>query len=161
MNTIKHNKVVTITYAILNNNLAVVEQHDAPVAYLHGGNGGLLPGIEAALVGHQIGERVEIQLEPTEAYGIRDESLVFTDDIDNVPPQYRHLGAEVQFQNEAGETKAFYVTRIEEGKLTVDGNPSLAGQTVTCLVNVIDIRDASAAEIRSGLPVETAPGPLH
>ncbi len=161
MNTIKHHKVVTITYAILNNNQAVVEQHDVPVAYLHGGNGGLLPGIEAALVGHQIGERVEIQLEPAEAYGIRDESLVFTDDIDNVPPQYRHLGTEVQFQNEAGEMKAFYVTRIEEGKLTVDGNPSLAGQTVTCLVNVIDIRDANAEEIRSGIPVETAPSPLH
>jgi FKBP-type peptidyl-prolyl cis-trans isomerase SlyD len=161
MNTIKHHKVVTITYAILNSNQAVVEQHDVPVAYRHGGSGGLLPGIEAALVGHQIGERVEIQLAPAEAYGIRDESLVFTDDIDNVPPQYRHLGAEVQFQNEAGEMKVFYVTRIEEGKLTVDGNPSLARHTVTCLVNVIDIRDASADEIRSGIPAETAPRPLH
>ena len=161
MNTIKHHKVVTITYAILNADQAVVEQHDVPVTYLHGGNGGLLPGIEAALVGRQTGERVEIQLEPAEAYGLRDESLVFTDDIDNVPPQYRHLGAEVQFQNEAGEMKAFYVTQIEGSKLTVDANPSLAGQTVTCLVNIIDIRDATAEEIRSGIPVENAPRPLH
>ena len=55
MNTIQHNKVVYITYAILNNQQAVVEQHDVPVAYLHGGSGGLLPGIETALEGHKIG----------------------------------------------------------------------------------------------------------
>ena len=152
MNTIQHNKVVYITYAILNNQQAVVEQHDVPVAYLHGGSGGLLPGIETALEGHKIGERVELQLSPAEAYGVRDESLVFTDDIDNVPPQYRRVGAEVQFQDESGESKAFYVTRIDAGKLTVDGNPTLAGQTVTCLVNVIDIRNASAEEIRNGMP---------
>lgn len=152
MNTIKLHKVVTITYAILNNQHAVVEQHDVPVAYLHGGKGGLLPGIEAALTGHQTGDRVEVLLAPEEAYGLRDESLVFTDDIDNVPPQYRYIGAEVEFQNEAGEAKAFYVTRIEHGKLTVDGNPALAGQTVTCMVNVVDVRDASADEIRNGIP---------
>lgn len=161
MNTIKRNKVVYITYAILNNSDAVVEQHDVPVAYLHGGRDGLLPGIEAALEGHTIGERVELQLLPEDAYGVRDESLVFTDDIDNVPPQYRRIGAEVQFQSEAGEAKAFYVTRIEDGKLTVDGNPTLAGQSVTCLVNVIDIRDANAEEIRTGLPADVPQTSLH
>ena len=161
MNSIKRNKVVYITYAILNNHQAVVEQHDVPVAYLHGGSGGLLPGIEAALEGHRVGERVELQLSPEEAYGVRDESLVFTDGIDNVPPQYRHVGAEVQFQNEAGETKAFYVTHIGDGKLTVDGNPALAGQTVTCLVNVADIRDASSEEILQGMPKDTPQTRLH
>lgn len=123
-----------------------------PVSYLHGGQGGLLPGIENALTGHQIGGHVEIQLAPEEAYGVRDESLVFVDDIDNVPPQCRYIGAEVEFQNEAGESKAFYVTRIEDGKLTVDGNPALAGQPMTCMVNVVDIRDASPEEIRNGIP---------
>lgn len=157
MNTIKLNKVVSITYAILNNRGEVIEQHDVPVAYLHGRAGGLLPGIEAALEGRTMGERVEIQLAPEDAYGVRDESLMFTDDIENVPPQYHHVGAEVQFENEAGESKTFYVTRIEDGKLTVDGNSALAGQSVTCLVNVIDIRDASTAELHNGIPEGASP----
>ena len=161
MDTIKHNKVVSITYAILNDRREVIEQYDVPVTYLHGGAGGLLPGIEAALEGRKAGERVEIQLAPEDAYGVRDESLMFTDDIENVPPQYRHVGAEVQFQNDAGESKTFYVTRIEDGKLTVDGNPPLAGQSVTCLVNVIDIRDASTAELREGMPATPPPSRLH
>lgn len=161
MNTIKHNKVVSITYAILNDRREVIEQYDVPVTYLHGGAGGLLPGIEAALEGRKAGERVEILLAPEDAYGVRDESLMFTDDIENVPPQYRHVGAEVQFQNEAGESKTFYVTRIEDGRLTVDGNSVLAGQSVTCLVKVIDIRDASTAELRDGIPEGSSSSSLH
>lgn len=156
MNKIKNDKVVTITYSILNSQQAVVEQHDMPVSYLHGGQMSLLPSIENALAGHQVGDRVEIRLAPEEALGLRDESLVLVDDISNVPPEYRHLGAKVEFYNDRGETKAFYVTNVENGKLTMDGNPPLAGQSVTWIVNVIDIRDARPEEIRNGIPDSTS-----
>lgn len=152
MNTIKNDKVVTITYSILNSQQAVIEQHDMPVSYLHGGQLSLLPGIENALAGHQIGDRIEILLAPEEALGLRDESLVLVDDIDNVPPEFHFVGAKVEFYNDLGETKVFYVTQIENGKLTMDGNPPLAGESVTWIVNVIDIRDASPNEIRLGIP---------
>ena len=78
-----------------------------------------------------------------------------------VPPEYRRVGAEVMFENEAGETKIFYVTAIEDGKLTLDGNPSLAGQSVTCLVNIMDIRDATPEEIRNGRPLDVHSGTVH
>ncbi|MFN3752029.1 MAG: peptidylprolyl isomerase [Thiobacillus sp.] len=161
MTTVTRNKLVYITYSILDARGMVVEQHDIPVGYVHGANSGILPAIEAAVDGRKVGDRVEITLSPEEGYGERDESLVFVDDIENVPPQFRRVGAEVLFENEAGETKPFYVTRIEDGKVTVDGNPSLAGQSVTCLVNVMDIRDATAEEIRNGRPLDTPPDTVH
>lgn len=161
MVTVTPNKLVYITYSILDSRGMVVEQHDVPVGFVHGANSGILPAIESAVAGHEVGDRVEITLSPEEGYGLRDESLVFVDDIENVPPQFRRVGAEVLFENGAGETKAFYVTAIEEGKLTLDGNPSLAGQSVTCLVNVTDIRDATPEEIRNGRPLDVGPGALH
>lgn len=161
MTTVTRNKLVYITYSILDSRGMVVEQHDIPVGYVHGANSGILPAIEAAVDGCKVGDRVEITLSPEEGYGERDESLVFVDDIENVPPQFRRVGAEVLFENEAGETKPFYVTRIENGKVTVDGNPSLAGQSVTCLVNVMDIRDATPEEIRNGRPLDTPTGTVH
>lgn len=161
MTTVTRNKLVYITYSILDARGMVVEQHDVPVGYVHGANSGILPAIEQAVAGRTVGERIEITLSPEEGYGLRDESLVFVDDIDNVPPQFRRVGAEVLFENEAGETKAFYVTAVEDGKVTLDGNPSLAGQSVTCLVNVMDIRDATPEEIRNGRPLDAAPGMLH
>ena len=161
MTTVKHNSLVYITYSILDMRGMVVEQHDIPVGYVQGANSGILPAIETAVEGRKIGERIEISLTPEEGYGLRDESLVFTDDIDNVPPQFRRVGAEVMFENESGETKVFYVTSIDDGKLTLDGNPSLAGQTVTCLVNVMDIRDATPEEIRNGRPLDVQTGTVH
>lgn len=162
MVSVTRNKLVYITYSILDARGMVVEQHDMPVGFVHGANSGILPAIEAAVDGRQVGDRVEITLSPEEGYGLRDERLVVVEDIDNVPPQFRRVGAEVLFENEAGETKAFYVTRIEDGKVTIDGNPSLAGQSVTCLVNVMDIRDATPEEVRNGRPLDAAPPPaLH
>ena len=153
--------LVYITYSILDARGMVVEQHDIPVGYVQGANSGILPAIEAAVAGHKVGDRVEITLSPEEGYGLRDESLVFQDDIENVPPQFRRIGAEVMFENEAGETKVFYVTAIEDGKVTVDGNPSLAGQSVTCLINVMDIREATPEEIRNGRPLDVQTGTVH
>ncbi len=161
MVTVTQNKLVYITYSILDMRGMIVEQHDVPVGYVQGANSGILPAIESAVAGRKVGERVEITLSPEEGYGLRDESLVFTDDLDNVPPQFRRVGAEVMFENEAGESKAFYVTAIEDGKLTLDGNPSLAGQSVTCLINVMDIRDATPEEIRNGRPLDAQSGTVH
>jgi len=161
MVTVTNNTLVYITYSILDARGMVVEQHDIPVGYVQGANSGILPAIEAAVAGHKVGDRVEITLSPEEGYGLRDESLVFQDDIENVPPQFRRIGAEVMFENEAGETKVFYVTAIEDGKVTVDGNPSLAGQSVTCLINVMDIREATPEEIRNGRPLDVQTGTVH
>lgn len=161
MNTVTPNTLVYITYSILDARGLVVEQHDIPVGYVQGAQSGILPAIESAVEGKAIGDRVEIALSPEEGYGVRDESLVFTDDIDNVPPQFRRLGAEVMFENESGETKVFYVTSIEDGKLTLDGNPSLAGQSVTCVVNIMDMRPATPEEIRTGRPIDVQTGTVH
>jgi len=161
MVTVTNNTLVYITYSILDARGMVVEQHDVPVGYVQGANSGILPAIEAAVAGRKVGDRVEITLSPEEGYGLRDESLVFKDDIENVPPQFRRIGAEVMFENEAGETKVFYVTAIDDGKVTVDGNPSLAGQSVTCLVNVMDIREATPEEIRNGRPLDVKTGTVH
>jgi len=139
----------------------VVEQHDLPVGYVQGANSGILPAIEAGVAGRKIGERIELTLPPEDAYGVRDESLMFVDALENVPPEFRRVGAEVLFENASGETKVFYVTAIENGQLTLDGNPSLAGQTVTCLVNVVDIRDATAEEINNGRPLDVKTGTVH
>lgn len=153
--------VVYITYSILDQAGNVIEQHDLPVGYVQGGNSGLLPSIESAVAGKRAGDRVEIILPPEEGFGERDPDLSFTDDIENVPPQFRQVGAQVQMSNEAGDTKTFYVTSIEDGKLTVDGNHPLAGQNAVCVVNILNIREATQDELRNGMAEDSAPTQLH
>jgi FKBP-type peptidyl-prolyl cis-trans isomerase SlyD len=91
-----------------------------------GTDGGLLEKVERALEGHRSGDVVvEVTLNPDEGFGEYEEALTYTDDIGNVPPEFRHVGAEVEMENEHGESQIFRVSRIENGRLTVDGNHPL------------------------------------
>ncbi len=159
--TVENNKVVYLTYSIIDQNGAVFEQYDVPIGYVHGANSGLFEKIEITLAGHEEGERVEVVLSPSDGFGQHQPELTYTDSIENVPPQFRHVGAAVSFENDTGESKEFRVTKIEDGKLTVDGNHPLAGQTVRFIVNIVDIRDATAEEIANGRPEDASAPRLH
>ena len=144
-------KVVSIVYQIRNETGDIMEQIDYPVSYVHGGPSDLIEKVENALEGTAVGDSVEVVLEPDEAFGPHDPALTFTDDLENVPPQFRHMGAEVEMQNDEGDSRSFVVSKIEDGKLTVDGNHPMAGKRVTFVVTVKEIRDATEAEIKQGV----------
>lgn len=146
----KH-KVVAITYSIIDESGVILEQSDIPVYYVHGGPNDMFPDVEAALDGHPLGDSIEVVLPPEKAFGYHDPGMTFTDDIANVPPEFRRVGAEVEMQNDRGETRSFFVSKIEADKLTVDGNHPFAGKTLTYAVTVADIRDASEEEKRKGI----------
>ncbi|MEO1767851.1 FKBP-type peptidyl-prolyl cis-trans isomerase [Thiobacter aerophilum] len=158
---VSKNKAVYITYSILTDGGEVYEQSDLPIGYVHGADSGLFEAVEEALAGAHVGDRREVTLTPEEAFGPHDPRLTYTDDIENVPPEYRRLGAEVEFENEKGESLTFRVTRMENGKLTIDANHPLAGKTVNFVVNVVAIRDATPEEIAQGRPFDGTPPTLH
>jgi len=154
---IRRGKVVAIRYTLRNEKGEIVEIHDLPVAYLHGAGGDLFPAIEHALEGKTMGDQATVTLSPNEAFGPHDARLTFTDDIDNVPAELRAIGKEFEAENSKGESMVFRVTEIKDGKLTIDANHPLAGQTITFHVTVVEIRDATDEEIRSGQPASTHP----
>lgn len=149
---IRKGKVVSVTYTLQNEQGQVFEQSDIPVPYLHGHASGLFDKIEQQLEGKHPGDVIEATLSPEEGFGPHDPALTFTDDLENVPPELRYLGANLEAQNASGEMLTFVVKRIENGKLTVDANHPLAGQTVKFVVTVNDVRDANPDELRTGQP---------
>ena len=150
---IKTGKFVSLTYSISDTQDNILEQSDLPVNYIHGGETELIGGMDKAVAGKTAGDEVVITIGPEEGFGEHDPDLTFTDDIENVPPQFRQVGAEVQMQNEAGEVKSFFVTRIENGKLTVDGNHPLAGKELKIKVKILEVRDATKEDaMQVGIP---------
>lgn len=151
--TIKVGKFVSLTYSICDLDGNVLEQSDLPVNYIHGGETELIGGMDSAVAGKSPGDEVSITVSQEDGFGEHDPGLTFTDDIENVPPQFRQLGAEVQMKNEAGEVKSFFVTKIENGKLTVDGNHPLAGKELRVNVKVLEVRDATQEDAMNiGVP---------
>ena len=53
-----------------------IESSDEPLQYLHGGYGNIFPSAEAALEGRSVRDRVEVRLEPEDAFGDYDENLL-------------------------------------------------------------------------------------
>ncbi len=149
---IKKDKYVELTYAILNAKGEIKERVDIPVKYIHGRDSGLFPKIEKALEGHFNGDRVEVSLSQLEGFGPSDPNLIIVHDLANVPPDFHPVvGAEVEFENDRGEAKKFTVTNIGNGKITLDGNHPLAGQTIKFVVTVGVVRDATKEELKSGV----------
>jgi FKBP-type peptidyl-prolyl cis-trans isomerase SlyD len=145
-------KYVKFTYTITDDKGNLLEQVDVPVSYVHGTESGLLEKVEKALLGHKVGDRISVRGSPDEGFGPHHPELTYTDEIDNVPEQFHRIGAEVQMQNENGDVKTFWVSKIENGKLTVDGNHPLAGKTLTFSIEVKSIRDATPEQILQGRP---------
>ena len=158
---VEDNKVVSVTYVILDETGAVLEQYDMPISYVHGPNSNMYPKVAQALEGARVGDEIEVALSPAEGFGERDPSLTFSDALENVPPEYRHLGAEAAFQNEQGETVNMTVVKIENGKIELDGNHPFAGKTVTFKLRVKEIRDATEAEVGSGEVAQGVKSVLH
>jgi FKBP-type peptidyl-prolyl cis-trans isomerase SlyD len=152
---IEANKVVSLTYSILDDKGEVLEQSELPIHYVHGGNSDLFEKLEAALTGKTIGDQVSVTLSPEEGFGQHNPDLTFTDDLENVPEELRFVGAELEAQNADGESMKLIVSEIKEAELTVDANHPMAGKTVIFKVKVTDIRDASNDEARTGQPVST------
>ncbi|EXJ14013.1 FKBP-type peptidyl-prolyl cis-trans isomerase (Rotamase) protein [Imhoffiella purpurea] len=156
---VRDGKMVSLTYSILDASGEVLEQNDLPVTYLQGGQVDLVGRMDKAIHGRCAGEEVEILLDPESGFGAYDPDLVFTDDLDNVPYELRHVGAEVQMQNDRGEVRTFFVSHIADGKLTVDGNHPLAGKSLKVLVRIREVRDPTPAERDAELEAATCPTP--
>ena len=148
--TIKRDKFVSLTYTITDENDEILERIDMPVNYVHGRDSQVIEKVEKALEGCAQGDEVSVKLSPDEGFGEHQAELTFIDQIDNVPPEFRHIGAEVEFQNDKGESRMFRVTNIEDGKLTVDGNHPFAGKVITYNIKVNAVRDATPDEIANG-----------
>ena len=154
---VEQHRVVSFVYSIVDESGELLEQSDLPISYVHGGKHELFEKVEQALDGAVINDTVEVSLTPEEGFGPHDPDLTYTDDLENVPEEFRNVGAEVEMMNDQGDSRKFTVTRIEDGKLTVDGNHPMAGKVITFRIKVTDIRDATLEEIANGVEAMAMP----
>jgi FKBP-type peptidyl-prolyl cis-trans isomerase SlyD len=148
---ISKNKVVAIDYTLTDNEGVVIDSSDGgePLAYIQG-IGNIIPGLEVALEGRQVGDNLKVTIKPDAAYGERDEELlqvVSKSAFGN--PEQLEVGA--QFEAQHGDHQHVYtVMEINGDKVTIDGNHPLAGVTLNFDVTVKEVRDATAEEMSHG-----------
>jgi FKBP-type peptidyl-prolyl cis-trans isomerase SlyD len=149
--TIQDGKFVELTYKVTDKKSGhVLTMVEFPLGYVHGHNEILAPSVHRELEGKSAGDVIDVPIDGNRIFGSRDESLVFTDRIDNVPEEYRQLGTSILLENDKGQTRSFIVTRIDDKTLTVDGNNPLCGREVVFTLEILTVREATDEEMKAG-----------
>ncbi|HKI65088.1 MAG TPA: hypothetical protein VKA16_10750 [Burkholderiales bacterium] len=155
---IRDGKFVELTYKVTDRTSAhVLTRVEFPLGYVHGHNEILAPSVHKELEGRSAGDVIEVPIDGRQIFGPRDESLVFTDQIENVPEEYRQVGTSILMENNKGQTHSFMVTRIDDKTLTVDGNNPLCGREVVFTLEILTVRDATDEEKRAGQAIVAGP----
>ncbi|GAA4867746.1 peptidylprolyl isomerase [Luteimonas vadosa] len=150
-------RVATIHYTLTDDGGHVIDKSaaDAPLSYLHGA-GNIVPGLEHALAGKQVGEKLEVDVPPEQGYGPYHDGLVQDvphaafPDIGAVKP-----GMQFEARTERGPM-VVTVTQVGEETVTVDGNHPMAGKTLHFAVQVAGIREATEQESNQGHVAQAA-----
>ena len=151
---IQDGKFVELTYKVTDRKTGhVLTTVEFPFGYIHGHNEILAPFVHVQLEGMSAGDVIDVPIDGNQIFGPRDESLVFTDDIDNVPEEYRQVGTSILMENDKGQTRSFLVTRLDDETLTVDGNNPLCGRDVIFTLTIVTVRDATEEEMKAGGPI--------
>lgn len=152
--TIQDGKFVELTYKVTDRKSGhVLTRVEFPLGYVHGHNEILAPTVHMALEGKSAGDVIEVPIDGNQIFGPRDESLVFTDRIENVPEEYRQVGTSILMENDKGQTRSFLVTRLDDETLTVDGNNPLCGRAVVFALEILTVREATDEESRVGVAI--------
>jgi FKBP-type peptidyl-prolyl cis-trans isomerase SlyD len=155
---IREGKYVELTYRVTDGRTGhVLTCVEFPLGYVHGHNEILAPSVHAALEGKSAGDVIEVPIDGNRIFGPRDESLVFTDRIENVPEEYRSIGTSILMENDKGQARTFLVTRMDGETLTVDGNNPLCGRQVVFRLEVVTVRDATIEEMTAGGAIGAGP----
>ncbi|AMO21904.1 peptidylprolyl isomerase [Ramlibacter solisilvae] len=145
--------VVALTWVLKDTLGEVLDELTEPVEFLVGGED-LLAKIEEALQGHGAGDRLDLHLEPEDAFGEYDEQLVFLEPRQLFPAELEEgmtfdglpAGA-----NPAAPADALYtVTEIYPEHVVLDGNHPLAGIAIRLHLKVEGVREATEEEVGRG-----------
>ncbi len=101
------------------------------------GSGQIIPGFENAIIGKNVGDKVVVNIEPSDAYGEIIDDLFVKIPKDRIPSDVT-IGQELQATSEAG-VSIVVVKEINEDHVVVDANHPLAGKDLVFEIEVVSI----------------------
>ena len=147
--------VVALTWVLKDTQGEILDELDDPVEFYLGGHD-LLDKIQHALLEHEVGDLIDLHLEPEEAFGDFDELLVFLEPRALFPAEIE-VGMTIEGHalpagcNADAPSDVFYtVTDLYPDHVVLDGNHPLAGLSLYIDMRVAQVREASADEVGRG-----------
>jgi len=148
---ISDNCVASFHYTLTDSAGKVLDSSEGhePLSYLHGASN-IIPGLEEALQGKSVGDKLQVAVPAARAYGLRNDELVqelpasMFSGIDKI-----EIGMEFHAETEQG-LQVVTVTKVDGDQITIDGNHPLAGIDLNFDVEITEVRSATDDEVNHG-----------
>ena len=130
-------KTVAIEYTLSLDDGSTVQTNVGgnPLSFV-AGEGQMIPGLEAALDGKAVRERVKVKLPPDQAYGLSDPKKMQEVPLDKIPEDARKVGTLLRAEGIDGPVR---VAEVRPDVVVLDYNHPLAGKALTFDVLVLSI----------------------
>jgi FKBP-type peptidyl-prolyl cis-trans isomerase SlyD len=146
--------VVALTWRLEDAQGQLIDELAQPVEFFYGGLD-LLEQVETAILDQTIGFEASLHLEPEQAFGDYDASLVFFEER-SVFPGGIEVGMQFEGVPEGAVTPdmpddvLYTVTEVYPTHVVLDGNHPLAGRALRIHLKVQEVRAATSDEIEAG-----------
>jgi len=148
---VEDKKVIAIEYTLTDDAGQVLDTSEGrePLTYLHG-SGNIVPGLENALTGIEVGQTIEVDVTPEQGYGVYDQAMVQKVPVRKLPDKGQATaGAVLRVQTPQGQ-RLVTVKAVERDYATIDFNHPLAGKTLHFKVKVVSVREPTEEETAHG-----------
>jgi FKBP-type peptidyl-prolyl cis-trans isomerase 2/predicted Fe-Mo cluster-binding NifX family protein len=149
---VRDDRVVSFHFTLSKKDGQVIESsHDGrPARYLHG-HDNLVPGLERALTGLEVGAHTVVEVSAAEGYGERNEDKVIDVSRDQLPPDVK-VGVLVHAEDPSGGMIPLTVTELGDAFVRLDANHPLAGMDLVFDITIVGIEAAAPEELEHGHP---------
>ncbi len=123
---------------------------EGPLEYLHG-HENIVAGLELALTGKKVGDKISVTVEPAAGYGeYDDESVAFVDRMEIPVGVPLEEGTEIVMEDDDGEAMSATITWVGPDEVKLDFNHPLAGETLHFEVEIVGLRAPTVEELDHG-----------
>jgi len=143
--------VVTMHYTLTDDEGEVLDTSSGrePLAYLHG-HGNIIPGLETALEDTTTGDKANVTVEASDAYGEVNNELIFEAKREHLPDDLNLVPGERVYADTPNGPIAFTIVSVTDEGAMLDGNHPLAGKRLHFEVEIVDVRSATTEELSHG-----------
>lgn len=148
---IQDKNVVNIKYTLTDNDKNIIDRsEDGTFSFLIGA-GNIIPGLEKALLDKKPGDTFDVSIEPAEAYGEYNDTLIHKVPRTQFPPDMEiEAGMQFQGQSAEGQMTVVKVKEVKGDDILIDNNHPLAGVQLNFAVEITGVREASKTELEHG-----------
>ena len=140
--------VVQMHYTLTSDEGKVIDSSEGrePLQYIQGAHM-IVVGLEKAMVGHEVGDKFDVKVIPSEGYGEYNEEMTQEVPLDVFQGVDKVVEGMMFYAQTPAGPMPIRVKSVSEKMAVIDANHELAGQNLNFAIEVVSVREATEDEL--------------